>query len=154
MATKTCTTPERDAGDTWLANCARRPELAHEVWEMDGLAPIHCARWLAAEAQLGTALQAVKRIPPPARGPLLVDPGLDTAWWLVPLEAAAELADVRHISLQPIGWPMHCPPAHRPAAGRFWLVAPDGSGRVTDPVYLAAALGPGGGPRLPAEAFG
>lgn len=154
MAAKTRTTPERDAGDAWLAGCARRPELAYEVWEMDGLVPIHCTRWLAAEAQLSLALQAVRRIPTRERGPLLLDPGLDAAWWLVPLEATADLADVRHVIVQPFGWPLHCPPTRHPAAGRFWLHPPDGSGLVSNPVYLAAALGPGGGPRLPAEAFG
>ncbi|MFD3574787.1 hypothetical protein [Streptomyces sp. NPDC058644] len=153
MAAKTRTTPEQDAGDNWLASCARRPDLAHQVWDMDGLAPIHCMRWLVAEVQLVTALQAVKRIPAHARGPLLVDPGLEIAWWLVPITGDEDLADVRHVTMRPIGWPLHCPPTGRPAAGRFWLDAPDGSGRVTDPVYLAAALGPGG-PRLPAEAFG
>lgn len=154
MAARTRTTAQSEPGDIWLANCARRPELAHEVWEMDGLAPIHCTRWLAAEAQLGIALQAVRRMPARERGPFLLDPGLDTAWWLVPLDAAQDLADVRHVSVHPLGWPLHCPPTRRPAAGRFWLEAQDGSGRVTAPAYLAAALSPGGGPRLPAEAFG
>ncbi|MEU4996577.1 hypothetical protein [Streptomyces sp. NPDC021622] len=154
MAASTRKTAEPEPGDTWLANCARRPQLAYEVWEMGGLAPIHCTRWLAAETQLVTALQAVRRLPTRESGPLLMDFGLDTAWWLVPLDAAEQLADVRLITLRPHGWPLHCPPTHRAAAGRVWLEAPDGSGRVIDPVYLAAVLGPGGGPRLPAEAFG
>ncbi|MFD7774245.1 hypothetical protein [Streptomyces sp. NPDC059753] len=147
------TTPRREAGDTWLASCARRPELAFEVWEMDGLAPIHCTQWLAAEAQLGLALQAARRIPSRHRGPLLVSPDLDAAWWLVPPDAAEELADVRLLTVQPHGWPLHCPSTQRPAGGRFWLHAPDGTARLTDPVHLAAAFGPGG-PRILAEAFG
>ncbi|MFF1594299.1 hypothetical protein ACFVY0_40380 [Streptomyces sp. NPDC058286] len=147
------TTPAREAGDTWLANCARRPELAFEVWDMDGLAPIHCTHWLAAQAQLSVSLQALRRIPQRHRGPLLLDPDLDTAWWLVAPDAGEELADVRLLTVHPAGWPLHCPPARRPAAGRFWFHAPDGRGRLTDPVHLASALGPGG-PRILAEAFG
>ncbi|MFE4674248.1 hypothetical protein [Streptomyces sp. NPDC056723] len=53
----------------------------------------------------------------------------------------------------PAGWPLHCPPTRRPAASRFWFHAPDGRGRLTDPVHLASALGPGGS-RVLAEAFG
>ncbi|WP_432181915.1 hypothetical protein [Streptomyces sp. NBC_00063] len=52
---------------------------------MDGLAPIHCTHWVAAQAQLSVSLQALSRIPQRHRGPLLLDPDLDTAWWLVAL---------------------------------------------------------------------
>lgn len=154
MAAMTYTTPGRDAGDDWLASCARRPELALDVWAMDGLLPIHCTQWLAAEVRLSTALEAVKRIPTRERGPLLIDARFDSAWWLVPLDAAEQLSDVRPVTVLPHGWPLHCPPTSRAVGSRVWLEAPDGSGRVMDPVYLAAALGPGGGPRLPTEAFG
>lgn len=140
-------------GNAWLADCARHPETAHAVWAMDGLAPIHTTRWLAAEAQLSVAFDAFSRLPRRRRGPLLVDPGLETAWWLVPLNAAEELRDVVPITVHPPGWPLHCPPTDRPAAGRFWHLAPDGTGHVTDPAYLAAAVGPAAG-RLSAEAFG
>ncbi|WP_420035067.1 hypothetical protein ACN2WE_23975 [Streptomyces sp. cg28] len=119
---------------------------------MDGLAPIHATRWLAAEAQLNVALTAFGRLPRSRRGPFLVDPGLDTAWWLVPLDAAEELRDLVPIVVRPVDWPLHCPPVDRPAGGRFWHVAPDGSGLLTDPAYLAAAVGPAAG-RLPAEAL-
>lgn len=145
-------TPHHHPGSAWLASCARRPETAHAVWDMDGLAPIHCTQWLAAEAQLTVALNAFARLPRQRRGPFLVDPALDTAWWLVPLDAADELRDVLTVTVQSLDWPLHCPPPDRPAAGRFWHVAPDGTGRLTDPAYLAAALGPAAG-RLPAEAF-
>ncbi|MEU1024712.1 hypothetical protein ABZ383_20360 [Streptomyces sp. NPDC005900] len=136
--------------DNWLADCARRPSLAHEVWAMGGLAPVHCTRWLAAEVPLVLALRARERLPAHACGPLLVDVGLDCAWWLVPLGADVGAVGGRGVSLRPHGWPLHCPPASRPAAGRRWLVSPDGSGCLTDPVALGAATGPG----LRAEAFG
>ncbi|WP_372352608.1 hypothetical protein [Streptomyces sp. KL116D] len=118
---------------------------------MGGVAPIRSTHWLAAEAQMIEALHARKRIPARARGPLLIDPGLDAAWWLVPLDAAEELADIAHLTVHPFDWPLHCPSTQQPACGRFWVDAPDGSGTLTDPVYLAAAFGPAAG-RLPAEA--
>jgi hypothetical protein len=140
-------------GDAWLAECSGHERLVHEVWSVGGLAPIHCTQWLAAEAQLATALEARKRIPAKARGPLLLDSGLDAAWWLVPLDAADELADIRPLTVHPYDWPLHCPSPQRPAGGRFWLDAPDGSGKVTDPACLAAAFGPAVS-ALRAEAFG
>ncbi|WPO76255.1 hypothetical protein [Streptomyces sp. KN37] len=133
---------------------APRPELAHDSWARSKLAAIPCTQWLAAKVQLQTALQAVQRLPEHEQAPLLLDIKSDSAWWLVPHDAAEQLADVSSVTLLPLGSPLHCPPARRAVGGRVWLVGPDGSGRVIDPVYLAAALGPGSGPRLPAEAFG
>ncbi|MEV0115894.1 hypothetical protein AB0H77_22035 [Streptomyces sp. NPDC050844] len=154
MAPTTRTTPERDAGDAWLASCAPDPNAAYEAWEMGALATIHSTRWLVAETQLAHALEAIKRIPDHQQGPVLIDVRFDRAWWLVPLDAAEQLADVRPVTVLPFEWPLHCPPTSRAFGSRVWLEAPDGSGRVMNPIYLAAALGPGGGPRLPAEAFG
>lgn len=150
----TRTTPGRNAGDSWLADCTGRPDLAHEVWGKNSLLPILSTEWRVAEAHLQPALQAVQRIPEHEQGPILMDIRLDRAWWLVPLDADEQLADVSGVSVQPIGWPLHCPPASRCIGSRVWLDAPDGTGRLMNPAYLAAALGPGGGPRLPAEAFG
>ncbi|MEU1019263.1 hypothetical protein ABZ383_22015 [Streptomyces sp. NPDC005900] len=153
MAATTHSTP-RDPGDTWLAESAACSELAYAVWDSRGLVLIHCTQWLAAEVQLQTAMQAVQRIPPSEQGPLLVDVRMDKAWWLMPLDAREQLADVPQILVLPLGWPLRCPSTQRAVGSRVWLEAPDGTGRLMYPVYLAAALDPGGGPRLPAEAFG
>ena len=140
------------AGDAWLADCSARPDLVREVWSLEGVAPIRSGpHWLVAESMLVTGMQALSRIRDEHRGPVLVDSLLDRAWWLVPPNSAEALADVRPVLMQPVGMPLHCPPTGRQACGRLWLSRPDGSGRLTDPAVLAAALGPGGN-RLPTEA--
>ncbi|MGW6790592.1 hypothetical protein [Streptomyces chartreusis] len=53
------------------------------------------------------------RIPAEQRGPVLAVPKADTMWWLVPLGAAEELAYVRQLLVQPLGWCLHCPPTGR-----------------------------------------
>jgi hypothetical protein len=73
--------------------------------------------------------------------------GRDHHW----LSEISNLADLRAVAVQPIGWPLHCPSTGWPACGRFWLTRPDGSSQLTDPAVLAAAFGPGGC-RRPAEA--
>lgn len=141
-----------EAGDAWLADCSARPDLVREVWALEGLAPIRSGRrWLAAQMPLLTAMQVLPRLREEDRGPVLADPCVDKAWWLLPLDAADELADLRTVFVRDPGWPLACPPTGRQACGRLWLSRPDGSGRLTDPVLLGAALGPGGN-RLPTEA--
>ncbi|MFF3468992.1 hypothetical protein ACWCQN_46865 [Streptomyces sp. NPDC001984] len=141
-----------EAGDAWLADCSAHPDLVREAWEMEALAPIASGpRWLAAEARLITAMQTLNRIREEQRGPVLADPLVERTWWLVPADAAAELADVPQVAVQPAGWALHCPPTGWRACGRFWLSRPDGSGLLTHPAVLAAAIGPGGY-RRPVEA--
>lgn len=140
-------------GDIWLAESTAHARLVHDVWEVGGLAPIRCTQWLAAEAPMTAALEARARIPARERGPFLIDPSAYAAWWLVPLDGAEELAGVRHFTVHPEGWTLHCPSTQRPAGGRIWLDAPDGTGRLANTTYLAAALGPAVGQYI-AEAFG
>jgi hypothetical protein len=109
---------------------------------------------MVAEAALAHSMDAIKRIGVPRLGPVLADVSQGIAWWLLPPTLGDELDDVRTITLRPRGWVLRCPPVLYPVRGRVWVERPDGSGRLTDPVLLGAALGPGGGPRLPAEAFG
>lgn len=136
-----------EAGDAWLAECAVRPGLVRQAWSLDGLAPIRSgAHWLTAETLLVDGMQALSRIRPERRGPVLADPLLDRAWWLVPPGSARALAHVRRVLVEPIGIPLACPPTGWQACGRFWLHRPDGSGRLIDPAILAAALGPVGNP--------
>lgn len=143
-----------EAGDAWLAGCSARPDLAREAWTLDALAPIASgSHWMVAESLLVTGMEALSRIRQERRGPVLVDPQLDRAWWLVPSGSGTALAHVRRVLVQPSGTPLHCPPTGWQACGRFWLHRPDGTGRLTDPAILAAALGPVGNP-LPMEASG
>ncbi|WP_254876230.1 hypothetical protein [Streptomyces sp. CAI-85] len=141
-----------EAGDQWLADCSPRPDLVRTVWDVEALAPIACGpHWLAAETHLVTGMQMLNRIGEERRGPVLADPSLDRAWWLVPPAAAEELADVRSVLVHRTGHVLHCPPTGWHACGRFWLSRPDGTGLLTDPTVLTAALRLGGY-RLPTEA--
>lgn len=141
-----------EAGNAWLADCSAHPDLVRQVWDTDTLAPIVSGeRWLVAESRLAIGMPAAVRIREEQRGPVLADGVKDRAWWLVPPDAADELADVRQLVVQPSGWTLDCPSAGGYAANRFWLWRPDGSGHLTDPAVLAAAFGPGGY-RHPAEA--
>lgn len=133
------------AGDAWLASCAMDPDLVRETWDADQLAPIASgAHWLVAESTIVHGLPAASRIREDQRGPVLMSPYEDRAWWLLPLGSANELADVRQLWLWPAGWALRCPPVGRELARVHWLWAPDGTGHLTDPAVLAAALGPGG----------
>ncbi|MFF7260667.1 hypothetical protein ACFZCL_10335 [Streptomyces sp. NPDC008159] len=141
-----------EAGDAWLADCSAHPDLVRQAWDIEALAPIATgAHWLAVESRLLDAMNAVNRIGVERLGPVLADPGVGRAWWLIPPDAAEDLADIRQVRVRPEGWPLHCPPTGWYQCGRLWLHRPDGSGRLNDPTLIAAALGPGG-TRLTAEA--
>ncbi|WP_369271649.1 hypothetical protein AB5J55_17885 [Streptomyces sp. R11] len=145
-------TQQYEAGDTWLANCCPHPNLVRDVWDAKTLAPIPSGEeWLVAEARLTSGYPKLVRIRAEQRGPVLADQLMDALWWLVPLDAAEELADVRGLVVKPAGWCLDCPPTGQQVEGRMWITHPDGSGQLTDPVVLAAAFGPGGY-RVPAEA--
>ncbi|MFC8365577.1 hypothetical protein ACFUIY_37615 [Streptomyces griseorubiginosus] len=150
---QTRTAAAQEAGDAWLARCSEHPASVRRAWRAETLAQISSGEfWLIAEAELLlTTMHALKRIPAEQQGPVLVEPELNKAWWLVPLEAAEELADVRLLTVHPVGWKLSCPSTGEPIDGRLWLSRPDGSGLLTDPAVLAAALGPGGSYRLPSE---
>lgn len=144
-----------EVGDTWLAACASRPELVREAWDLDALAPIASGeKWLAVEVGFVAAVRAMRQIGAERLGPILADAGVDLTWWLIPPDAADELADIRQATVRPKGEPLHCPPTGWYQCGRKWLHRPDGSGTLNDPVLLGAALGPGNGYGLAAEAYG
>ncbi|MFF2385168.1 hypothetical protein [Streptomyces sp. NPDC058108] len=145
----------RQAGQDWLLSCADSPAEIRALWDADELGAIHSGgHWMVAETSLTYAMDTLKRITPDRRGPVLSDVTQGIAWWLLPPALGDELDDVRTITIRPRGWVLRCPPVLYPVRGRVWIERPDGTGRLTDPVLLGAALGPGGGPRLPAEAFG
>lgn len=134
-----------EAGDAWLADCSAHPAVVRRTWSEETLSPIASGRrWLAAETALLATMKAINRIREERRGPVLADPEVDRAWWLVPLDAAEELADVRQVTVHAAGWRLLCPPTGWHLETRMWLQRPDGSGRLTDPAVLAAAFGPGG----------
>lgn len=70
---------------------------------------------------LRSTLPTRARIPEPPPAPVLANTEGDDPWWLVPLDAAEELADVRAVPVKPRGRHPHCPPAGRMLAGRLWL---------------------------------
>ncbi|MET8130059.1 hypothetical protein [Streptomyces sp. NPDC005231] len=150
MATRT-----RNPGTDWLASCAPNPVLVHRMWAADELAAIPSGRlWLAVEADILPSVAAMQRIGPERLGPVLVHPGTDCAWWLVPPSAEELLADLPRLTVHPEARSLLCPPADRYMDGLGWLEKPDGTGRLTNAATLGAAFGPGGsGPRLPAGAF-
>ncbi|WP_216588530.1 hypothetical protein [Streptomyces brasiliscabiei] len=142
-----------EAGDAWLADCSAHPDLVRKAWNFEALAPIKTgSKWLAVEVGFVATAEAMKRIGTARLGPVLADPGLDLTWWLIPPDTADDLADVRQAAVEPEGTPLLCPPTGWYQCGRIWLHRPDGSGTLNDPTLLAAALGPGSGYRLPAEA--
>ncbi|MFD4604101.1 hypothetical protein ACFWPQ_39565 [Streptomyces sp. NPDC058464] len=145
MAQPTSSVMRYEEGDAWLAESSADPKLVRLAWDDDTLAPIDSgARWLVAEARLISSMPALTRIPDGHHGPVLADTQGDRAWWLVPLDAAEELAYVRAVSVKAHGWSLDCPPSARMLFGYMWLCHPDGTGQLTDPAVLAAVLGPGG----------
>ncbi|MFI5673408.1 hypothetical protein [Streptomyces cellulosae] len=148
MAHPMSVTTEFGSGDTWLAQCSMHPALVRKAWRLGTLASIHSgARWRVAETTVAHGMPAAARIRETQRGPVLIDPYGDRAWWLVPRDAEDELSDVRQVQVHPAGWILRCPPTGREMERLHWLWSPDGTGHLTDPAVLAAAFGPGG--RLP-----
>ncbi|MFD5636229.1 hypothetical protein ACFWJM_19160 [Streptomyces sp. NPDC127077] len=144
----------RQAGQDWLLACADIPAEIRSLWDGDELGPFPSGgHWMVAETSLARTMDALRRIDQPRRGPVLGDVTTGLGWWLLPPTLGEELNDVCTLTVRPRGWALRCPPVLYPVRGRVWLERPDGTGRLTDPLLLGAALGPGGGPRLPAEAF-
>ncbi|MDH6221798.1 hypothetical protein [Streptomyces pseudovenezuelae] len=142
------------AGQDWLLTCAPYPAAAAHAWDVEEFGEIPSGPlWRVVEAPLVESLSAIQRIGPARVGPILGNVRLDTAWWLLPPELGDDLDDVRGFTVRPAGWSLRCPPVLHSVHGRWWIERPDGSGRLTDPVLLAAAFGPGGY-RHSAEALG
>jgi hypothetical protein len=147
--------PLAQAGQDWLRSCTASPATVQRAWAAEELAALTTGEhWRVAEAPLLPTVDALKRIGSNRLGPVLADVTVQLAWWLLPTSLGDELDDVRQLTVRPRGWVLKCPPVLYSLDGRLWLERPDGSGRLTDPILLGAAFGPGGGPRLPAEAFG
>ncbi|MFB6567377.1 hypothetical protein [Streptomyces noursei] len=138
-------------GTAWLLSFANNPTDVQRAWSDEEFAPIPSTGWNVVEA---SCLRSIDAMRPLARigqlGPVLVDPAADVAWWLVADGAEHHLADLPLLTVRPSGWALRCPPAHLYLNGRGWLEKPDGTGKLTDPIKLGAAFGPGR--RLPTEA--
>lgn len=146
------TLPTQQRGQDWLLSCTDQPTTVRRLWDTEELAPFPSGRhWRVVEAPLLRSVHAMKRISSNRLGPVLADVETNRAWWLVSPSLADELDDVRALHVRPAGWVLTCPPVLYSVVGRGWLQRPDGTGRLTDPLLLGAAFGPGGS-RFPAEA--
>lgn len=135
----------RQQGQDWLLSCTTKPTDARTLWDREELAPFMTGRhWLVAEAPLLQSMHAMQRIGSKRLGPVLADVEAELAWWLLPPDVGDQLDDVRPLTVQTRGWILDCPPVLYAVDGRMWLERPDGTGRLTDPVLLGAAFGPGG----------
>jgi hypothetical protein len=134
---------EPSSAAAWLAAAAPDPEAVRQEWERSplGVALLPAGRrWevLRVPARLGLpALRLLARLG--RRGPALLDPGDDTLGFLVPVGTVARWigTGVRGAGE---GTLVAVPHPERRSRGLRWLVAPDGSGRLTDPVALELAL--------------
>ncbi|MGW3653460.1 hypothetical protein [Streptomyces sp. NPDC000878] len=142
----------RQAGQDWLLTCTTQPSDVCRRWADEELAPIRSGvHWRIAQAPLLQSVRAMRRIGWQRLGPVLADPEVDLGWWLLPPSVGDELDSIRIITVHPADWVLDCPPVLHAVEGRTWLERPDGSGQLTDPLLLAAALGHGDA-RLPMEA--
>jgi len=140
------------AGQDWLLACAVHPADVQRTWDAGELAEFPTGpHWCVAEAPLLRSVEAIGRIGGDRIGPVLADIHRHVAWWLLPPDLTDELDDVRRVTVRPAGWVLTCPPVLHSVNDRWWIERPDGSGRLTDPVLLGAALSPGDN-RLPTEA--
>ncbi|MER7672734.1 hypothetical protein ABTY61_30355 [Kitasatospora sp. NPDC096128] len=129
----------------WLAQVAADPEDFREQWERTGLGLVLLPagrRWdvLAVPGRLGRpALDVLGALDAGARGPVLADFGEEHVSFLVPVGTAARWVGTG-VSCAGEGTWIVVPHPGRTSRGVRWLVPPDGSGRLNDPVLLELAL--------------
>ncbi|WP_019548148.1 hypothetical protein [Streptomyces sulphureus] len=120
------------------------------AWSSGTLATIQVPdAWSIVEARLPDSMEALPLLSRARRlGPVLAYPERELAWWLVPPTAAEHLGDhAPRIVVHDAGWQMKCPALGDYLHGCGWLEKPDGSGTLTDPVMLGAALSHAQAPR-------
>ncbi|WP_035846087.1 hypothetical protein [Kitasatospora azatica] len=134
---------EPSSAVAWLAAAAPDPEACRREWERStlGLALLPAGRlWdvLIVPARLGLpALRLLDRLPGP--GPALLDPGDDTAGFLVPVGTVDRWIGTGVRGAGEGTWVVVPHPGRR-GRGLRWLAPPDGSGRLVDPIALELAL--------------
>jgi hypothetical protein len=135
--------PVGSAGQDWLLACAPDSVVVQRAWDSRELADFPTGlHWRVAEAPLLPSLEAIARLGGDI-GPVLADVHRSVAWWLLPPDLTGELDGLRQLTVRPAGWVLKCPPVPYTVNDRWWLERPDGSGLLTAPAVLAAALSPG-----------
>ncbi|UNO41884.1 hypothetical protein [Streptomyces sp. MST-110588] len=148
----TTTPTSAEAGTAWLVQCSVQPATVRALWKTSTLAPLRSDVWRVVEADLLRSVDAMRPLGRAgALGPVLVSTERRRAWWLTALDAEDHLDDIPALTVRPARWPLLCPEVGHSAYGRAWLEAPDGTGKLTEPIALGAAFGPGS--TLSAEAF-
>ncbi|GAA1976039.1 hypothetical protein [Kitasatospora viridis] len=145
------------AAVAWLAAAAPDPEACRREWERSslGIALLPAGRlWdvLIVPGRLGRpAVRLFDALP--GGGPALHDPGDDTVAFFVPVGTAGRWIGTGVRGAGEGTWVM-VPHPLRAGRGLRWLLPPDGSGALTDPMVLelvlheAAAGVPGPGEHL------
>ncbi|MEU4115865.1 hypothetical protein AB0F71_15385 [Kitasatospora sp. NPDC028055] len=126
----------------WLAQVAADPEDFREQWERTGLGLVLLPagrRWdvLAVPGRLGRP--ALEVLDTGFCGPVLTDFGGEHVSFLVPVGTAARWLGTGVRCAGEGTWIVVPHPGRR-SRGVRWLVPPDGSGRLNDPVLLELAL--------------
>ncbi|MQS14213.1 hypothetical protein F7Q99_18530 [Streptomyces kaniharaensis] len=126
----------------WLAQVAPDPEAFREQWERTGLGLMLLPAgrgWdvLSVPGRLGRP--AVDILDADVRGPVLTDFGDEHVGFLVPVGTAARWVGTGVRCAGKGTW-IVVPHPERSSRGVRWLVPPDGSGRLSDPVLLELAL--------------
>ncbi|MFD0277578.1 hypothetical protein ACFVHB_27225 [Kitasatospora sp. NPDC127111] len=126
----------------WLAQAAPDPEAFREQWERTGLGlmPLPAGRrWdvLSVPGRLGRPV--VDILDARSCGPVLADFGGESVGFLVPVGTAARWVGTGVRTAGEGTWIVVPHPGRR-SRGVRWLVPPDGSGRLNDPVLLELAL--------------
>lgn len=126
----------------WLAQAAYDPDACRRHWETPGpglvLLPAG-RRWdvLSVPGRLGRP--AVEILAGRRCGPVLADPAAGDVGFLVPVGTAARWIGTGVRCAGEGTWIVVPHPTRR-SRGLGWLVPPDGSGRLNDPVVLELAL--------------
>ncbi|MBO1414097.1 hypothetical protein [Streptomyces sp. FH025] len=126
----------------WLTQVAPDPEDFRKHWERTGLGlmPLPAGRrWdvLSVPGRLGRP--ALDILDTRHRGPVLADFEGEQVSFLVPVGTAARWVGTGVRGAGEGSW-IVVPHPERSSRGVRWLVPPDGSGRLNDPVLLELAL--------------
>lgn len=128
----------------WLASAAPDSRTCREEWERNplGVALLPAGRlWdlLVVGGELGAAALEVLTGCPSRPGPVLADFAGERLGYLVPPGTAESWIGTGVRCVGRGGWVV-TPYPGRETGGTYWVIAPDGSGRLTPPDALESAL--------------
>ena len=131
-------------GMDWLAEASPDPAGCRRAWRRPGVTLMMLPagrRWdvLSVQGRLGRPALAVLARTGRRPGPVLADFGDESVGFLVPAGTAAHLLGTG-LGVAGEGTWVVLPHPARPGSSMRWLVAPDGSGLLNDPVALELAL--------------